>query len=274
MWSTTGRGRVAVVLRQTARRVNVAPQCRRRKTNLPTQIGSSSPAVSAGGDAARCGLSVLSRCAPGTTARIREFRNRCRPKGRRPTGVRATRPGHTAERSGERVLFAGDREGEERLAGRHDIADRPGSFCIGKGRRSRSRLRKLPARMVAPGDETTEREGFEPPVQLPVHRISSAIPSAARTPLPIDQTKFGPRMLRRGGPHRSAVDEDSIGSWGSFNTSMSALFTSPCDKNGQPTDWGNDLAREVDEFRSALRPELACDLARDQPVQWFRLVAG
>ncbi len=31
--------------------------------------------------------------------------------------------------------------------------------------------------------QKTEREGFEPSVQLPAHRISSAAPSATRTPL-------------------------------------------------------------------------------------------
>ncbi len=32
-------------------------------------------------------------------------------------------------------------------------------------------------------DHKTEREGFEPSVQLPAHAISSRVPSAARTPL-------------------------------------------------------------------------------------------
>ncbi len=38
----------------------------------------------------------------------------------------------------------------------------------------------------------TEREGFEPSVQFPVHRISSAVPSATRTPL---QTALLPTKL-------------------------------------------------------------------------------
>ncbi len=33
------------------------------------------------------------------------------------------------------------------------------------------------------GEKKTEREGFEPSVRLPAHRISSAAPSATRTPL-------------------------------------------------------------------------------------------
>lgn len=36
---------------------------------------------------------------------------------------------------------------------------------------------------AARGRPKSEREGFEPSVRLPVHRISSAVPSAARTPL-------------------------------------------------------------------------------------------
>ena len=44
----------------------------------------------------------------------------------------------------------------------------------------------LPASAPVGEREQTEREGFEPPVRLPAHRISSAIPSAARTPLPME----------------------------------------------------------------------------------------
>ena len=49
---------------------------------------------------------------------------------------------------------------------------------------------------------TTEREGFEPSVQLPAHRISSAAPSATRTPLhdlqkPVSPLHVLPGILAR-----------------------------------------------------------------------------
>src|SRR5215471_17161887 len=40
-------------------------------------------------------------------------------------------------------------------------------------------------RAVRPPLETAEREGFEPPVELPPHLISNQAPSTSRPPLPI-----------------------------------------------------------------------------------------
>src|SRR5687768_9223651 len=71
---------------------------------------------------------------------------------------------------------------------------------VSKQHRAHAPVVGLPRR--EPRRYLAERGGFEPPVRLPVHGISSAAPSATRTPL---QVSPADRLSSRGarGPKRS-----------------------------------------------------------------------